>query len=185
MSTTPETVFEDRIVNSLRKVVGLSGLVALIIGLLILLWPGHSAAVVAGIIAVYALVAGLIYLASAAFARGDSGWARIGQAILGALFIVAGIVALANLGATTAVLGVVLGTIVGIVWILEGVLRLARITRTPRPGWTVLSALISLVAGVIVLLSPLWGAAVLWLFLGISLVVIGISQIIRAFTLKK
>lgn len=183
--STSGTISEDRIVNTLRKFVGVTGIVALVIGIVILVWPGHSAAAVAAIIAVYALVVGIVYLATAIFDRGDRAWARIGQGILGALFIIAGIVALSNLGAATAVLGIVLGITVGIVWILEGVLQLAYISRTPRPGWTVFSAIISLIAGVLVLLSPLWGAAVLWLFLGISLVVIGISQIIRAFTLKK
>ena len=39
-------------------------------------------------------------------------------------------------------------------------------------------------AGIILLLSPLWGAIVLWWLLGISLVVLGIIQVVRAFTFK-
>jgi len=35
-----------------------------------------------------------------------------------------------------------------------------------------------------VLFSPLWGAVVLWWLFGISLVVLGIIQIVRAFKYK-
>lgn len=42
-----------------------------------------------------------------------------------------------------------------------------------------------IVAGIVLLLSPLWGAAVLWWLLGISLVVLGIINIVRAFRLGR
>ena len=40
----------------------------------------------------------------------------------------------------------------------------------------------SVVAGIIVLFSPLWGAVVLFVIAGIALIVLGIIQIVRAFT---
>ncbi len=43
---------------------------------------------------------------------------------------------------------------------------------------------LSIVAGVILLLSPLY-AVMLWWLAGISLVVLGVLQIVRAVTLKK
>ena len=51
--------------------------------------------------------------------------------------------------------------------------------------WTLIYAILSIIAGIIVLFSPVIAGFALWLLLGISLVVLGIVQIIRAITLGK
>ncbi|MCH4250395.1 MAG: DUF308 domain-containing protein [Microbacteriaceae bacterium] len=174
-----------RLLGTARKAVGLSGVISLLLGILILVWPGKTAAAVAVLFVIYAFIVGLDYLGTAAFGKVSSGWARVGYALLGVLFIVAAIVSLSNLGATTAVLGIVLGVTVGVLWIAEGVIRLAALGAAPSRGWAAFSAIISLLAGIMLLFSPLWGAAVLWLLLGISLVVIGIVQIVHAYKIGK
>ena len=45
-------------------------------------------------------------------------------------------------------------------------------------------AIISVVAGIFILFNALVGAAILWLLLGVSLIILGIIQIVRAFTFK-
>ena len=45
-------------------------------------------------------------------------------------------------------------------------------------------AILSIIAGIVVLFAPIWGVAILWWILGISLVVLGIINIVRAFTFK-
>ena len=50
--------------------------------------------------------------------------------------------------------------------------------------WTIFFAIISIIAGVTLLFSPLY-VAILWLFVGVSLVVLGIFQVARAFTFGK
>jgi uncharacterized membrane protein HdeD (DUF308 family) len=92
-------------------------------------WPGKTAMVVAAIIAIYAIAAGLVYAGLGIFAAGKGGWSRIGHVPLGVLFIIAGIVA-TNLGATAAWLAAFLGILVGIMWIIEGVVSLS--TRLAR-----------------------------------------------------
>jgi uncharacterized membrane protein HdeD (DUF308 family) len=56
-------------------------------------WPGKTAMVVAAIIAIYAIAAGLVYAGLGIFAAGKGGWSRVGHVLLGVLFIIAGIVA--------------------------------------------------------------------------------------------
>jgi len=51
--------------------------------------------------------------------------------------------------------------------------------------WTIFFAILSIIAGIILLFSPAWGAAVLWLILGIALIVLGLLNIIRAFRFGK
>ena len=181
MSTTSPA--EKSAVNGIRTALGIGGVIALIVGILILVWPGKTAAVVTAIIAIYAIAAGLVYAGLGIFTKGRGGWSRIGHIVLGLLFIVAGIVAFLNLSAATAWLAIFLGILVGIMWIVEGVVALSTLGDAASKGWTVFFAIISIIAGVVLLFSPLYIIALWWL-LGISLIVLGIIQIVRAFTFK-
>lgn len=182
MST--ESTVPSVAVNGIRTAFGIGGVLSLIVGILILVWPGRTAMVVVAIIAIYAIAAGLVYAGLGIFSKGLGGWARVGHIILGILFIVAGIVAFVNLPAATGWFGVFLGILVGIMWIIEGVVSLTNLGGASSRGFTIFFAIISIVAGVVLLFSPLWGAVVLWILLGISLIVLGLIQIVRAFTFK-
>ena len=46
-------------------------------------------------------------------------------------------------------------------------------------------SIISIIAGVTLLFSPIWGAVILWWLLGIGAVVFGIINIVRAFSFGK
>ncbi len=171
---------EKSVINTVRAAIGVSGAVSLIIGLLILVWPVKTAVVVAGIIAVYAVIAGVVNLSIGIFSRRLGGWVRVGYLVLGAVFLVAAIVSFSNLGAAAAGLAVLVGVLFGISWIIEGVVGLTMVGDSASKVWTIVYALIGVVAGILLLTSPLWGAALLWLWLGASLLVMGIVQIVRA-----
>ena len=172
---------EKSVINTVRAAIGASGVVSLLVGLLILVWPVKTAVVVAGIIAVYAVIAGLVNLAIGIFSRTLGGWARVGYLVLGAVVLIAAVVSFANLGAAAAGLAVLVGVLVGISWIIEGVVGLAMVGDSASKVWTIIYALVSIVGGIVLLTSPLWGAAVLWVLLGVTLLALGIVQIIRAF----
>lgn len=169
-------------VNGIRTAFGVGGLVALIVGIIILVWPGHAAVALTAVIAVYAIIGGLVYGGLGIFSKSMGGWARVGHIILGVLFIIAGIIALTELTQTAVWLAVFVGILVGIMWIVEGIVALTTLRSAASKGWSVFFAILSIIAGLILLFSPLWGAVVLWWLLGISLVVLGILQIIRAFS---
>lgn len=165
-----------------------AGVIALIVGLAILIWPLKSAAVVTLFIAIYTLVVGVVEIVLAIVSKHRGVWLRIGTAVLGVLFIVASISAFANLSSTAVLLAVFVTFMLGISWVLDGILTLFGLSRggeseTQAPqvskGWAVAYAILSIIAGVVVLLSPLLTAVWLWLFIGISLVVFGIVQIVR------
>lgn len=180
MST--ESAAEKSAVNGVRTALGIGGVLAVIVGILILAWPGKTAMVVTAIIAIYAIAAGLVYAGLGIFSKSKGGWARVGHIALGILFIIAGVVAFLNLGATTAWLALFLGILVGIMWIVEGIVSLSTLGDAGSKGWTIFFAIVSIIAGIVLLFSPLWGAVVLWWLLGISLIVLGIIQVVRAFT---
>lgn len=182
MSTASEAA--KSAVNGIRTALGIGGVLAVIVGILILAWPGKTLAVVTAIIAIYAIAAGLVYAGLGIFSKTKGGWARVGHILLGILFIIAGVVALFNLAATTAWLLVFIGILVGIMWIVEGIVALSTLGDAASKGWSIFFAILSIIAGVIVVFSPIWGAVVLWWILGISLVVLGVINIVRAFTFK-
>ncbi len=170
--------------NLIRTALGIGGIVAVVLGLLILIAPTKAAAVIAAIIAVYAIIAGIVYAGIGIFGRHIGVWPRIGHIVAGLIFIVAGVFAIIDLSNVTAFLAIFVTIFIGVAWIVEGIVSLTLIGRSTSKGWTIFAAIIGIIAGVLILLAPLWALAFLWLFLGISLVVLGIVQIVRAFTIK-
>lgn len=187
MSTTSDAdarATTPTLAGALRTGLIVSGIVSILLGALILLWPGRTAQVATGIIAAYTIVAGLVYAGIGIFSRTKRGWSRIGHIALGILFIVVGIVAFANLAAFTASFAVFLGVLVGVLWIVEGVVSLSTVDGSPSRGWTIAFAILSILAGITLLFSPLWAAFVLWWLLGISAVAMGVVNLIRGITLR-
>lgn len=174
---------DKTVTNGIRTAFGISGVVALIFGILILVWPHATAAAGTALIAIYAIAAGLVYAGLGIFSKTAGGWSRIGHIMLGILFVIAGIIALTNLADTTAFIAIFVGILIGIMWIVEGVVALSTLSLSASKGWTVFFAIISILAGLTLLFSPAY-VALLWLFVGISLVVLGIIQIVRAFSWK-
>jgi uncharacterized membrane protein HdeD (DUF308 family) len=171
--------------KSIRITLAVSGALALIAGLVLLIWPVKSAVIVTAIFASYLVIAGLVYIGLGIFSHARSGWARVGHIVLGLFYIAAGVIAFANLTAAAATLALVVVIFIGISWIIDGVVALSLLGQDGSRVWTLLYALLSVIAGIIVLFSPLIAGLAFWLFLGISLVALGIVQIVRAITIGK
>ncbi|MCK6079756.1 DUF308 domain-containing protein [Microbacterium sp. EYE_5] len=172
------------VVKGIRGALLIGGVLAVIVGILILVWPAKTAMVVAGIIASYAILGGLVYAAIGLLSKSAGAWSRVGHIVLGVLFVIAGIVAFSNLGLAAATLATFLGALVGILWIVEGVVALTTLGSGPSRGWGIAFAILSIVAGVFILFAPLWGALFLWVWMGVSLIVLGGIQIARATRLR-
>ena len=167
--------------NVIRTGLAISGAISVVVGILILVWPGHTAVVVTAVIAAWAVVGGIVYVALGIFATLSGGWARAGHMIVGVLFIVAGIIAFTRLTAATSALFVFVGILVGILWIIEGIAALVTLGSARYKVPTLIFALLSIAVGIILLFSPAY-SIVLWVWIGIALLALGIVQIIRAIT---
>ncbi|MGW9628880.1 HdeD family acid-resistance protein [Microbacterium sp. NPDC055521] len=176
---------EPGFLRSVRLFLGIAGAITLIAGIVLLVWPAKSAVIVTGIFASYLIIGGLVYLGLAVFSSRGGGWVRTGHVVLGLLYIATGIIAFANLSAATVTLAIVVAIFIGVSWIADGVVALSLMGHDASRVWTLLYALLGIIAGVAVLFSPLYAATVLWLILGISLVALGVVQLVRAFTLKQ
>jgi uncharacterized membrane protein HdeD (DUF308 family) len=183
MST--ESAAEKSAVNGIRTALGIGGVLAIIAGLFILFQPANAAFVVTIVIAIYAIAAGIVYAGLGIFTRNKGGWARLGHIALGILFVIAGVIALVNLQQATAWLAVFVTILVGIMWIIEGIVALSTLGDAASKGWSIFFAIVSIIAGLYLLFNAFVGALVLWWILGIALVVLGIINVVRAFTFGK
>ncbi len=171
--------------KAIRVSLGVSGAISLIAGIVLLVWPVKSAFIVTSIFMAYLIIAGLVYIGLGVFSRTKGGWARVGHIVLGLLYVAAGIIALTNLQATTAMLAVFTVVFIGVSWLVDGIVSLTLLGSDGSRVWTILYAVLSIIAGIYVLFNVFAAGIVLWVFLGVSLVVLGIVQIVRAFTLGR
>ena len=185
-----ETIVIDgrKATDVIRTIMGVGGLVALVIGVLILINPVESGAVmmkfVAIVLAIYMVIAGLVFLGSMIFSKTMGGWRRVGNAVLGLLYLIAGIIIFGNLGATAAALTMVLSIFIGILWIFEGIMSFAAARESKSKTWSIIYGIVSIIAGIVLIVTPLVAAVTLWILVGASMAVMGVVQIVRAFTLK-
>ena len=112
-------------VKGARLALLVGGIAAVLFGLAILVWPTKAAVAITALIAVYAIIAGVIYAGTGIFSKGLGAGGRIGHIVLGILYVVAGAVAFAELQASAAFLAVFVTILVGILWIVEGIVSLS------------------------------------------------------------
>ena len=171
--------------NAVRGVYGVVGVAAVVLGAALLFWPVKILSVMAIVLGIYFGVSGVIRIVSAIVGMGlPSGW-RVLDIFVGLLLAIGGVVILKNAALSGAAVAVLVTMTVGLGWLIEGIMAIAESWRAPSSGWAVLYAVISIIAGIVVLVSPFSSTAFLILFSGISLIVMGVSATIRAFVFGK
>ena len=175
MSSTTATPIKGA---RLALIVG--GLASVLFGIAVLVWPTKAAVAITILIAIYAIIAGVVYIWTALVSKGLGAGGRIGHVVLGLLYVVAGALAFTQLQATAAFLALFVTILVGVLWIFEGLVSLFTLGEAGSKFFTIIFAFISIIAGFTLVTSPLWGAVFLWWFLGLALVVLGILNALRA-----
>lgn len=171
--------------NAIRGTYAILGIAAVILGLALLIWPGATLKVAAIALGAYFVVSGVVRIVTAIVELGLPGGWRVLDILIGLMLSVGGVVMLKNAALSGATLAVLITMVVGLGWMLEGVMALVESWRMPSSAWTVIYALLSIVAGFIVLFSPISSTTWLILFGGCALVAIGIVAIVRAFMFGK
>ena len=162
-----------------------AGLLTIVLGAIVLAWPGPTILVASTLFGVYLLLSGLAELFMA-FTLPRSAATRVLLFVSGALSLVLAIMSFRHFGDAYAVL--LLSLWIGIGFIFQGVSGVAAgasESDLPGRGWYIVTGIISVIAGLVVLVWPFDSIAVLTLAAGIWLVIIGITQIIQAFQTRK
>jgi uncharacterized membrane protein HdeD (DUF308 family) len=154
----------------------LLGVLAIVVGIIALAWPGVTILALVILFAVYAFIdAGL--QAMRAFGSATAG-PVLGHLLLGVIALAAGVIAIVWPGPTALVLVLVVG-----IWaFVGGIMEIAAAFGSGESAGTralfVLSGLISVAFGVVLFARPGVGAVTLALLFGFFALIYGVSQII-------
>ena len=171
--------------TKIRIIYGVVGVAAIALGAALLLVPNKTLALAALLLGVYFVISGVVRIVSALVEPGLPGGWRVLDVFVGILLTFGGVVVVRNYGMTGQRLALLITLMVGFGWIMEGVLSLVESWRIPHSGWAIAYAIISIIAGFVVLMSPLSSAVFMIIFGGCAMVVMGITSVIRAFTFGK
>jgi uncharacterized membrane protein HdeD (DUF308 family) len=155
------------------------GIVSVLAGLAVLVWPGRTLIVVAVLFGIQLVLTG-IFRFVAAFASEDlTGGTRVLLALLGVLSLIIGLYAVRHVLVTLLALALLFG----IYWIVNGAVELFMALSArgvPGRGWTVVMGVISVLAGLLVLVYPAISLLTLVVVLSVWLLVLGLMEIIPA-----
>ncbi len=156
------------------------GVLTLILGIIVSFHPGGSLNVVAVLLGILMILSGIFHLIRV-FDPQEAH--RIWLGIAGLMFIVVGVVLIRHLHLSIALIGL----IIGITWIVQGLAALiGGIAGDAREGrlWWITFGLVSLIAGIVVAVTPTSSLTVLTVLLGIWFIIMGIFEIIGALMLR-
>ena len=157
------------------------GVITVILGLVVSLHPSTSLNVIAVLLGILMIISGIFHLVRV-FDRAEPH--RVWLGIAGLLFVVIGVVLIRHLHLTVAIIGL----IIGITWIIQGVTALiAGFSGGSRGGngWWIFFGIISLIAGIVVVSTPVSAVNVLAVLVGIWFIVMGLFEIIAAFMIRR
>ncbi|MDH3705461.1 MAG: HdeD family acid-resistance protein [Acidimicrobiia bacterium] len=159
----------------------LIGIITIVLGIIVVSWPSQTLTVLSILFGIQLVVFGVYRLIAAfsseALAPGLSGF-------IGVISLIAGVVVLRHPFETVTVLAVVLG----VVWIVGGAIDLVAAIadrQLRNRGWAALMAIISIIAGIVVVSWPEPTVTVVAWIGGIYLIVFGIFVCIESLSLRK
>jgi uncharacterized membrane protein HdeD (DUF308 family) len=161
----------------------LSGVLAVVLGILVLAWPAITILVAAIFFGAYLLVTG-IWQVVFAFSLHVSAGGRVLLFISGAAALILAVLCFRSLQDSILLLAIW----IGVGFIFRGVATAVSAISDPTlPGrwWEIFIGGISLVAGVVMLASPFESIATLTFVVGIWLIVIGVFEVVSAFGIRK
>jgi uncharacterized membrane protein HdeD (DUF308 family) len=153
-----------------------AALVSVVVGIMIMVWPSATLKVVVVLVGLWLLVRGLVQIVQAVAGRGRDGAERVILGLVGVFFVGAGILALRNLFASL----VVIATVIGLMWLLGGIVDLIAAFGGPGGGvrvWRIVLGLLSIGAALVILIWPDLTLVTLVYISGLWLVIVGLIQV--------
>ncbi|MFE7551798.1 HdeD family acid-resistance protein [Streptomyces gardneri] len=159
-----------------------AGLVSVVLGIMVLVWPDASLRVAGVLFGLYLLFSGVMQLVTA-FGTHATTALRVMAFISGALSILLGLFCFRGAMQSTLLLALW----IGIGWLFRGITQTvaaASDPTMPARGWQIFLGIVSAVAGVVLIVSPLESARVLTVLAGIWLIMVGLVEAATAFMIR-
>jgi len=159
-----------------------SGIAAVILGVLVLLWPAITIVVAAIVFGAYLLVSGIAQVVFA-FSLHVSAGGRVMLFISGAAALILAVLCFRSLQNSILLLAIWIG--IGFVFrgMATAVSAISDNT-LPGRGWAIFVGVISLIAGLVMVGSPFASLATLALVAGVWLIVLGVLEAASAFGIR-
>ena len=158
----------------------LIGIITFVLGLIVTLRPSGSLNVIAVLIGLLMVVSGLFHLLRV-FGSGEEH--RVWHGIAGLLLVVIGVVLIRHLHLTVALVGL----IIGLSWIVEGVAALisafAGGSREGR-GWWIAFGILTLIGGIVITAWPVESVTAIAVLIGIWFIILGLIEIAGGIMLR-
>jgi uncharacterized membrane protein HdeD (DUF308 family) len=157
------------------------GIVAALLGLILLVAPGASLVFLVWLLGIYLLIAGIFRIVGIFLDASSWGWKLAG----GILSLIAGLAILTNpLWSTTLLASTWLVILVGFLAMLQGAAGLIVAFQGGGWGMGALSVL-GILLGLFLVINPLIGVATLTLILAIFMLIGGVGAVIQAFRMRR
>jgi uncharacterized membrane protein HdeD (DUF308 family) len=163
----------------------LSGLLAAVLGVVILAWPQPSVVAAAVLFGVYLVASGVALVVLAFSLPAASAGGRFFYLISGVASVALGILAFRHFGEGYAVLLLAIWVATG--FLIRGVFVTASaisVSQFPGRGWAIVFGLISIIAGFVVLAYPFDSIETLALVVGAWLTILGVMEVISGFGMR-
>ncbi|WP_077801300.1 HdeD family acid-resistance protein [Streptomyces sp. JHA26] len=165
------------------RTVLLTGIASLVLGVLVLVRPGASLRAAGVLFGLYLLVSGVLQLA-AAFGTHSRTSLRVLAFVSGTVSILLGLFCFR--GPLRSVL--LLALWIGIGWLFRGITQImaaAHDPAMPARGWHVLLGIVTVIAGIVLIDSPVESVTVLTVLGGWWLVVVGVVEIVTSLGIRR
>jgi uncharacterized membrane protein HdeD (DUF308 family) len=177
-----ETAAPPSMLQHLWKSALLSGVLAVILGVMVLAWPAITLFVAAIFFGAYLLVTGISQVIFA-FSLHVSAGGRVLLFLSGAAALILAVLSFRSLQQSILLLAIW----IGIGFIFRGVATAVSAisdATLPGRGWEIFIGVISLIAGVVMLASPFESLATLTQVVGIWLIILGLFEAMSAFGIR-
>lgn len=178
------TIETPSVIQRVWKSVLALGVLNLLLGTVVLIWPGDSIVVASVVFGVNLLVSGIAQ-AIAAFTVEMSLGSRVLFFITGALSVMLGYFAFRDFNNGAAVW--MLAIWIGVGFIFQGVTATVLaidVPGLPARGWYIFGGILAVIAGVVTMVWPISSIVVLAIVAGAWLVVDGITQVVWALSAR-
>jgi uncharacterized membrane protein HdeD (DUF308 family) len=187
MTTSKDYVYEGplhRLARGAWQSLLVIGILSVIVGIVVLIWPGPTLVVAGILFGIYLLVSGIFQLVAAFGPHVGPGWRAL-SLISGILSFILAFFSFRHIGNAI----VLLALWIGISWIFRGIAALVAGTEVPAGvpgrGWSIAFGIVLLMGGIVLVVWPIDSISVLTLVTGWWLIVMGVVDLGYAFQVRR
>lgn len=160
------------------------GVLTLLFGVVLLVWPGKTLVVIAVFLGIYLLVSGIFQIVAGFATSGLDGGMRALAVVAGIVSVLLGLFAFRSIAHSV----VLLVLLIGFGWLFRGLVRMIAAIAdktTVARGWQIAEGLLGALAGVVILIWPAPSLQVLAWISGIIFVLLGLIEVVAAFKVRR